>query len=204
MRSRGHSSCLGNKIASRSRGNALRKCLRCSPPRQGILGRAAGADLVHRLLRGLLSAGLEMHARFMRMTPNGPFEEPDDDLADLNVYGSHVEEDDDEDDLDDAYDEGDYDAAPGALPLPISDSQQRSLQRTLDEALQSHGCDGSLRATEAWAAARGIGWPRLRRALEASGGYCDCEVLMNVVVPPEPDDLEGLLPDELADGDSTT
>lgn len=140
----------------------------------------------------------------MRMTPNGPFEEPDDDLADLNVYGSHVEEDDDEDDLDDAYDEGDYDAAPGALPLPISDSQQRSLQRTLDEALQSHGCDGSLRATEAWAAARGIGWPRLRRALEASGGYCDCEVLMNDVVPPEPDDLEGLLPDELADGDSTT
>ena len=53
----------------------------------------------------------------------------------------------------------------------------------LERALEPSGCDGRLRYAELY---RDLAAPRataLLRRLEASGGYCDCEVLCNAMQP---------------------
>lgn len=82
-----------------------------------------------------------------------------------------------------------YAASGRATRLPISASQFRSLLRYVDELCSLHGCDGSLAHSRGWARANDVAWTSLGRSLRGLGGYCDCEVGMNVVEP-EPDDAE--------------
>ena len=52
----------------------------------------------------------------------------------------------------------------------------------LDRMVGTRGCDTSLRFTSRWLAGSSFTNPgRLLRWFESSGGYCDCEVLMNVL-----------------------
>ncbi|WP_345609745.1 DUF2695 domain-containing protein [Pseudonocardia adelaidensis] len=75
---------------------------------------------------------------------------------------------------DDDYDELDLDR-PG---LSLSLDQQVELANAV--AAQRRACDGTLSAAQEWAKGAGVHWPRLRRELEDNGGYCDCEVVLNV------------------------
>ena len=77
----------------------------------------------------------------------------------------------------------DYDEIP-RTPLALGPRQRESLAQGIDQALRERGCDNTLRAAQAWARREKVGWNRLRGALEDHGGYCDCEVLMNVLPPP--------------------
>lgn len=67
-----------------------------------------------------------------------------------------------------------------AVRLPIDPRQFRSLMSYLDEMIALQGCDNTLHHAEAWARAHGVGWGRLGRCLRGLGGFCDCEVGMNV------------------------
>ena len=49
----------------------------------------------------------------------------------------------------------------------------------LDEALSEQACDHTRRLTDAWLAQRGHAVEPVHRWLDDTGGYCDCEVLMN-------------------------
>ena len=53
------------------------------------------------------------------------------------------------------------------------------------EGMREHGCDNTSRATKAWARREEVPWAWLRDALEERGGFCDCEVLLNVLEPPD-------------------
>ena len=46
--------------------------------------------------------------------------------------------------------------------------------------LPAHGCDGTLRFALCWARSGRLPVPGFRRWLNGNGGYCDCEVIMNV------------------------
>jgi hypothetical protein len=74
---------------------------------------------------------------------------------------------------------------PGTItnrPTPRSDDPARNecLRCYLRRTLEEHGCDGSRR----WS----VRWDKLRRPLDTGllarlerlGGYCDCEILLNV------------------------
>jgi hypothetical protein len=50
----------------------------------------------------------------------------------------------------------------------------------LDEMIAMQGCDNTLHHAEGWARAHGVAWGRLSRSLRGLGGFCDCEVGMNV------------------------
>jgi hypothetical protein len=67
---------------------------------------------------------------------------------------------------------------PDGPGLTLSLEQQRTLAAAVEARRRS--CDGTLRAAQEWAHGAGVGWPRLRRELEENGGYCDCEVVLNV------------------------
>ncbi len=67
-----------------------------------------------------------------------------------------------------------------AVRLPVSGDQFRSLMSYLDEMTAMQGCDNTLRHAEGWARAHGVGWGRLARSLRGLGGFCDCEVGMNL------------------------
>lgn len=86
----------------------------------------------------------------------------------------------------DAYDcdDGFDDEVPRA-PLPLEPARTRSLAAAIDTALAARGCDNTLRSTMAWARREKVRWGWLRSELEARGGFCDCEVLFNVVPPPD-------------------
>jgi hypothetical protein len=75
------------------------------------------------------------------------------------------------------YDELDEfdDGRPG---LSLSLEQQAALSTAV--ATQMRSCEGTLRVSQQWAESAGVDWPRLRRELEDNGGYCDCEVVLNV------------------------
>ena len=52
----------------------------------------------------------------------------------------------------------------------------------VDRMVSSRGCDTSVRFTRRWLERSSYTNPeRLLRWFESSGGYCDCEVLMNVL-----------------------
>jgi hypothetical protein len=68
------------------------------------------------------------------------------------------------------------------------DDEQPGLSLSLEQlaalstavAAQMRSCDGTLRVTQEWAQGAGVAWSRLRRELEDNGGFCDCEVVLNV------------------------
>jgi hypothetical protein len=62
--------------------------------------------------------------------------------------------------------------------LTLSLEQQAALADAVEERRRS--CDGTLSAAQEWAQRAGVDWRRLRRELEENGGYCDCEVVLNV------------------------
>ncbi|SFO13647.1 Protein of unknown function [Geodermatophilus obscurus] len=74
------------------------------------------------------------------------------------------------------------DVAPGceAALLPLDRSQLDALREHVEALLAAGGCDQTHRATDAWAADHGIAPDRLHQGLEEYGGFCDCEVVMNV------------------------
>lgn len=77
--------------------------------------------------------------------------------------------------------EHDADPDDGHLDRPgltLSLEQQVALADAVEERRPS--CDGTLRAAREWAQRAGVDWRRLRRELEENGGYCDCEVVLNV------------------------
>jgi hypothetical protein len=87
------------------------------------------------------------------------------------------------------YDHPNVDEPPPRRPLGLEPGQVASLVHAIDAGLREHGCDNTLRAAKAWARREKVRWAWLRDQLEDRGGFCDCEVLMNVV--PLPDDSGG-------------
>jgi hypothetical protein len=69
--------------------------------------------------------------------------------------------------------------------MPIGRDQFHSLLRYLDEMIALQGCDNSLHHARAWAGAHGVPFGPLARTLRGLGGFCDCEVLMNVAAGDE-------------------
>ena len=70
------------------------------------------------------------------------------------------------------------DLEPDRPGLSLSLEQQVALADAVRARRRS--CDGTLSAAQEWAQRVGVDWPPLRRELEENGGYCDCEVVLNV------------------------
>ena len=68
------------------------------------------------------------------------------------------------------------------LDLSLTPEQLSELGDYLDAELERAGCGHNLRATRSWLAEMGMkDSGRVLNALRNRGGYCDCEVLANVV-----------------------
>jgi len=91
---------------------------------------------------------------------------------------------DEYDERDDLYDDDYYTQVP-RVPLPLEPVQTASMIRAIDAGLGERGCDNTLRAAQAWARREKVRWSWLRNELEDRGGFCDCEVLLNVVERPD-------------------
>lgn len=66
--------------------------------------------------------------------------------------------------------------------LGISPGQLNELGGFLERELAASPCDHTRRLTEQWLSAAGVkNIPRVLRSLGNQGGFCDCEVLANVV-----------------------
>jgi hypothetical protein len=70
--------------------------------------------------------------------------------------------------------------ASSAALMPLDRPQLEALLDHVEAAVEADGCDHSRRATDAWATAHRVELAGLHVALEEYGGYCDCEVVMNV------------------------
>ena len=70
-------------------------------------------------------------------------------------------------------------------PLALRPEKRAALAEAINDGLRERGCDNTLRVASAWARRERVPWPGLRAALEERGGFCDCEVLMNVFDPPD-------------------
>lgn len=77
----------------------------------------------------------------------------------------------------------DYDEVPPA-PLALDRARRAALRQAVDAGLRERGCDGTLRVAEGWAHREEVPWEQLRAALDERGGFCDCEVLSNVLATP--------------------
>ena len=110
-----------------------------------------------------------------RFRPRSPFAAPSPEGDDRGWW---FEDDDD------PYDDDYYTQVPRA-PLPLKAVQMAGLSRAIHTALEERGCDNTLRAAEVWARYEKVPWEGLRNALEDRGGFCDCEVLMNVMELPD-------------------
>ena len=64
--------------------------------------------------------------------------------------------------------------------LPLDRTQLDALRGHVEALLAAAGCDQTTRATDEWAARHGIALDRLHEGLEEYGGFCDCEVVVNV------------------------
>jgi hypothetical protein len=64
--------------------------------------------------------------------------------------------------------------------LPLSKPDLAALFDSLDEQVGEHGCDHTLRHTQAFLAERRLDEAKVVAWLHESGGSCDCEVLANV------------------------
>lgn len=66
--------------------------------------------------------------------------------------------------------------------LNLTPAQLQALGDHLNQKLLEEGCDHTLRCTQEWLKALSIAKPKsVMDALRNRGGYCDCEVLNNVV-----------------------
>jgi Protein of unknown function (DUF2695) len=74
-----------------------------------------------------------------------------------------------------------------AYHLPIDRDRFRSLLRYVDEMCALQGCDNTLQHANTWARANGVPWAGLAKSLRGLGGFCDCEIGMNVAEG-EPDE----------------
>jgi hypothetical protein len=72
------------------------------------------------------------------------------------------------------------DQAASAALMPLDRPQLESLLDHVDAAVASRGCDHTRKATDDWATQHGVELSRLHAGLEEYGGFCDCEVVMNV------------------------
>ena len=72
------------------------------------------------------------------------------------------------------------DRAASAALMPLDRAHLQSLLDHVDAAVSSEGCDHTRRATDAWALDHGVELHPLHEGLEEYGGFCDCEVVMNV------------------------
>jgi hypothetical protein len=68
-------------------------------------------------------------------------------------------------------------AARARLPLP--DPEMEALFDILDQRLSEVACDHTRRLTDAWLTSRGHAVDPVHLWLDETGGFCDCEVLMN-------------------------
>ncbi len=73
------------------------------------------------------------------------------------------------------------------MSLTLDASRIESLISFVDRHVRSDGCDHTYRFTEEWARQESINWHDLLDILEANGGFCDCEVVLNL---PEGADLQ--------------
>jgi hypothetical protein len=64
--------------------------------------------------------------------------------------------------------------------LPMSVQDLASLIQHVDESVERQGCDHSLRATTAFLESEKLDAGTIVRWLNDHGGYCDCEVVLNV------------------------
>lgn len=64
--------------------------------------------------------------------------------------------------------------------LPFSPSVFESLFDYLDELLEEHGCDDTLKYTESFLKDKELPVEKSLNWLRDNGGFCDCEVLANV------------------------
>lgn len=64
--------------------------------------------------------------------------------------------------------------------VPISSEQLVALLAHVEAAVESFGCDHTSRAVTEWAANEGVDAGDLNEGLQQYGGFCDCEVAMNV------------------------
>jgi hypothetical protein len=67
-----------------------------------------------------------------------------------------------------------------AARMPLDRAQLEALLDHVEAAVEAVGCDHTPAATDAWAAAEGVDLERLHEGLEEYGGFCDCEVVLNV------------------------
>jgi len=72
--------------------------------------------------------------------------------------------------------------------LPITEGQFRSLLKYVEEMIAMRGCDNTLDHAQTWARANGVSWARLSRTLRALGGFCDCEIALNVAEESDDDE----------------
>lgn len=72
-----------------------------------------------------------------------------------------------------------------AAGMPLDRPRLEALLARLEEHLDGAGCDHSTSITRTWALEQDVQVPGLLRSLAEYGGYCDCEIVMNV----DPDDV---------------
>jgi hypothetical protein len=72
------------------------------------------------------------------------------------------------------------------MPLTLDAARVAHLISFVDRRVRRHGCDHTHRFTEEWAEKESVDWHDLLDIVEANGGYCDCEVVLNL---PEDTDL---------------
>ncbi|GAB3860742.1 DUF2695 domain-containing protein [Hymenobacter terrigena] len=65
-----------------------------------------------------------------------------------------------------------------ALPMPREKLQ--AFFDYLDQQLEEHDCDDTLRFTQEFAASHNLAFEPIKQWLGDYGGYCDCEALANV------------------------
>src|SRR5262245_5243816 len=73
------------------------------------------------------------------------------------------------------------------MPRTLDASSVESLISFVDRHVRSDGCDHTHRFTQEWARQESVNWHDLLDILEANGGYCDCEVVLNL---PDGTDLQ--------------
>jgi hypothetical protein len=98
----------------------------------------------------------------MRADTASPWPEPEDEL-DLDDYDDEIR-----------------------LPITLTPAQRADLRAVLDRDLLDGGRDNTLRIAKQWADGARVPWPRLRRELQVNGGYCDCEIIFNVITDEDP------------------
>src|SRR5262245_4120523 len=73
------------------------------------------------------------------------------------------------------------------MSLTLDAARVEHLISFVDRQVRTGGCDHTLRFTEEWARQESVDWDDLLDILEANGGFCDCEVVLNL---PEDEDLQ--------------